>query len=428
MRKEVIMRKFILPVIFVLSTASMGTAQTSDCMTFSQALSLNARLDPSIGQAQAQSAEREAQLSQIKADWRPQISAFGRTTDGPTGVGDGQTNNQIGIVVSQRVYDFGRGKLQQEAAKSRIESANSNLDHSKNSSAYELAGIYLSAMRSKERIESAQAHKGYLSDLVADLPKRLAANLITAAENSSVEAEYNLANSSLIEEELGLIGALAELSVLTGQSGAVCDSLAGFDGVLAANMPSTLVEAVEVARTRNPELRSVKAEVSAIRAEQDVAKKNKLPAIDFQFVSAFANEDFGDSFENENRVGLQFNTPIAGFGRFSGARDEASRRYEASQLSLDYQKRNIEKSVTLAWQRAIAFERLSLSQIDIKDSLEERSAALTMEFENNLRPFEDILRAKAEIQSTTLRQIEAKYAAMEEKLQIAYLTDSLTLQ
>ncbi len=414
-----------LALFLGLMMGASAPTLAQDCLSFEQALKLNETLDPAIGEALANSAQAEARLKQVKADWKPQVSAFGRTTDGPLGVGDAQTNNQFGLVLSQRIYDFGQGKYQKEAAESRLLASGFTLDQTKNSSAVEVAQIYLLVMRSKERVESAKVHKGYLESLIGEVDTRLSSNLITLAEKNSIKAEYALTTSNLIEEELELSAALAELAVLTGETMSTCSALSSFDSFLEAKLPPTMVDAVNVAISRNPELSVAKAESSAILADFEATKRSRLPILNLQAITAFTNNDFVGDFDNQNRVGLEVNTPILGFGRYSGAEEEAAGRYTASQLTLDRQRRDIEKTITQAWQKSIAYERLALSQADMRDSLKAEAEALNREFENNLRPFQDILRAEADVQSAELREIDARYSSRQEKLEIAFFTDSL---
>lgn len=97
--------------------------QAEECLTLVQAVKKSAAIDPSVGAASARLTGAEARLLGVKSEWRPQVSGFAQTNDGPTGIGDGRTNNQLGITVSQRLWDFGRGRAEQASAAAQITKA-----------------------------------------------------------------------------------------------------------------------------------------------------------------------------------------------------------------------------------------------------------------------------------------------------------------
>lgn len=395
------------------------------CVTLQDAIRLSEMIDPSIGEADARIAGAKARLTGVKSHWRPQISGFAQTNDGPNGIGDGRTNNQLGITVSQRLFDFGRGRFEQRSAEARVSVADFGLHSAKNDVATLTAQTYLGALKAEERVRAAKMRKAYLTDLVAGLDARLSAKDITTAEKSRIEAEFALAGSDLIEEELALAAAQSDFFILTGSDRAICQNLAQIDAYFARSLPATLVDIIDLATSRHPEILAAEAERTALRADVRAVSRNRAPTVDLQGVAAVANENFSDQFDVESRIGINVNAPIYGFGRYSSEKREIAAELQVVELSVARLRRDLEKRITLTWKRASAYQALALSQASARESLKAEAAALVREFENGLRPYQDVLQAEAGVQNAILQEIEARYLGREQNLQLVSLVNAL---
>lgn len=89
-------------------------------------------------------------------------------------------------------------------------------------------------------------------------------------------------------------------------------------------------------------------------------------------------------------------------------------------------RRDLEKSITLTWQRATAYEALALAQASARDSLKAEAYALLREFENGLRPYQDVLQAEAGVQNAILQEIEARYLGREQSLHLVSLINAMS--
>lgn len=415
--------------LIAIATLCLGTipnAVADDCLRLNEALYLSAQIDPAIGEASARKAGADARLSGVKAQSYPQISGFAQTNDGPNGIGDGRTNNQIGISVSQRLYDFGRTKFQRHSAKARVEAAKFTFDQAENEVATITARSYLDGLRAAERVSAAKARRTHLSKVMAGVEKRLAAKDITRAEASRIEAEFALADADLIEEELARAAAQSDVFILTSSDLPVCQDLDQVDAFFAANLPETLVELIDIAVMEHPEILAMEAERAALQADVKVAARNRAPAIDLEGVAAIANENFSGALDPESRIGLNVSTPLYGFGRYRAQSQEAKAELQAVELSAARLRRDLEKQVTLTWQRANAYESLALAQTRAREKLQAEATALQREFENGLRPYQDILQAEAGVQTAILNEIEARYLAREQSLLMLNFIDAIS--
>ncbi|MEL6414061.1 MAG: TolC family protein [Pseudomonadota bacterium] len=400
--------------------------QAEECLTLVQAVKKSAAIDPSVGAASARLTGAEARLLGVKSEWRPQVSGFAQTNDGPTGIGDGRTNNQLGITVSQRLWDFGRGRAEQASAAAQITKADHTLDGAKNDIATSTAQTYLSGLKAWERARAAELRKSYLAKIMRGLPKRLAARDITAAEKSRAEAEYAIAEAELIQEELALQAARSNFSVLTGGEDSMCMHLQHVDTYFEKVLPPTLLEIVDVAIARHPDILAMEAEQAALIANLHSANRNRAPIVTLQGVAALSNDSFSDQFEPDSRIGLSVNAPLYGFGKYTSEKQEAAASLRAAELSIDRIRRDLEQTVTLTWQRAVSYEAIARSQATARDRLRDEAAALAREFENGLRPYQDVLQAEASVQRAVMDEIEAKFMARQQTLILVSLMNALT--
>ena len=104
-------------------SVSPPTSSTQSCLRFEDVLKLSALRDPSVTISKAQESEADAEIKDAKSLFRPQISAFGRSGFGDTGVVDSSISNQIGVRASQRVFDFGDSKYARQAATSGFQAS-----------------------------------------------------------------------------------------------------------------------------------------------------------------------------------------------------------------------------------------------------------------------------------------------------------------
>ena len=305
----------VLVTLMFFSTSQLNASETNldsgACLSFPDALYLNARLDPQIGQARSEQERAKARLSQVKSDARPRLSSYGRTASGETGLVDGRTENQVGVVLSQRLYDFGQNKSQRLAASARVNASKFEIDNVSNSSALEAAVTFLEILEAKESLQAAKSREENLKSIEAGLARRLETNLITAAEARSIEADRANAQANRIEFELAVAEAESKLAILTDSSNKACANIQTIKASLEEIMPFTLSAAM-AASTRNSELRSAIAKENATLSELKAASRSKAPVIEVQAVAATIYDKDLNQWNDSNRVGLEISAPLMG--------------------------------------------------------------------------------------------------------------------
>ena len=407
------------------------------CLSFTKAQAMSLASDPAIGEVRAQKEEAKAGVKIARSDWRPQLSTYGRTASGSTGLVDGRTDNQVGILVSQRIFDFGQGKFTKEAAKARLKAAEYQIDNASGDSLFETGRVFLQVLEAQERQQAARAREAQFSNIVGTLERRLEVNLITAAEASAIEGEHARAQANRIEEDLNLATMNSRLFILTGHRNRPCSNTDTVLGTLNARLPATMTSAITEARSYNPEVSALEAEVDAAGAEYQVQRRKEFPIIELQGAAAYILEPAtaGNFFtqgspanwRRSERIGIDVNVPLLGGGRYSAARSTASARKFGAEMSLERVRRDIESQVSLAWQRIHSGDQLKASRKKVRESLEAEAVAIRKEFENSLRPYQHVQKVEADLQGAILQEISAKYDVYYQRLLLLSLTNRLKL-
>ena len=421
----------------VISLPSFHGGEAASCMSFTQAQKLSVARDPAIGEVEAQKQDARAGVKLAKSDWLPQISTYARTATGSTGLVDGRTDNQIGVLATQRIFDFGHGKYGKQAAQERLKSAEYHVDRAVGDSLFETSRAFLTVLEAQERLQAARMREAHFADIVKTLPRRLYVNLITAAQASSIEGDYALAQSNRIEEDLNLANVKSNLYILTGEYDLPCTDTKDVLALLDNSLPKTMTNAISEARRLNPEVEALQADVRAAEAEYQIEKRRKLPIVEVQGAVAYILEPSTDAslfapaqdggFERSERIGLDVSVPLWSGGRFNAGRSSSQARKFGMEMTLERVKRDLESRVSLAWHRIASGDYLIQSRRKVRNSLEDESRAINREFENGLRPYQDVEEIEAELQSAILQEINAKYEVYYQRILLLSLTDRLQL-
>jgi len=139
------------------------TTPTQQCLRFDNVLKLAAQRDPTVIIAKAQETEADAEIKDAKSLFRPQISAFGRSGFGDTGVVDSSISNQVGLRASQRVFDFGDSKYARQAADSAFKASLEDTRQAQLQAALRTGFSYLEFIEAEEQIQLTNRRRDYFS-------------------------------------------------------------------------------------------------------------------------------------------------------------------------------------------------------------------------------------------------------------------------
>jgi len=142
---------------------SDGTPSTQSCLRFDDVLKLSSQRDPGVIIAKAQETEADAEIKDAKSLFRPQLSAFGRSGFGDTGIIDSSISNQAGLRASQRIFDFGDSKYARQAATSGFEASLEDTRQAQLQAAQQTGLFYLELIEAEEQIELTKRRRTYFA-------------------------------------------------------------------------------------------------------------------------------------------------------------------------------------------------------------------------------------------------------------------------
>ena len=297
----------ILPALVMVGPVAIAE-ETMVCLTIEEAVSLSGAIDPAIAEAEARQQGAIADRSEIIARGRPSISAYGRASDGGIGLVDGRSNTQIGVIVSQRLIDFGKGGLQREAANARVSSSEYSVSTARNQSSATAARAYLALEEAAQRLEIARKRERSYEEIAASGETRLELRAITLADASSIQAELATAKVATIEAEMRVDAASLQLVTWTGSSKGPCEIERLSDVTLRARLPLDLEAALQEAGRENSDLREAREEARANEFELRETGRRWLPTVDAQAVGAMVYDNVTNSWETSDRIGIELST------------------------------------------------------------------------------------------------------------------------
>lgn len=405
-----------------------AVTESTACMTFDSALMQAAELSARLGATQAQADVAKAELRRVQANRWPKVSAYGRTaTSGGSGLLDGRTDNQVGLEAQQRLFDFGKARYQTQAAQARLNAADYLVDQSRDETYYEVALQFIDILEARDRLDAATARYTNYQAMLTSLPRQLETNLLTLAEAKSIAAEAAIAESNMVEENLALDAAQAQMFVFTGSDMPICHQLPSrLTEIIADASPNTPFDSVDPRVEAHAATQAYEAERRAAQADLEQVRRQRLPTINASGVVAYVYDDVLNRWEQEERVGLNLSTPLWGAGRQHAEQDAARARRSIAEQNLDRTRRELYADFTVTSRRIVSGKTLLRARTQASVNLAQERDAITKEFENGQRTYHDVETAEAEYQAAILQQISAQYGLHVQQLRLLHLLQELS--
>jgi len=353
------------------------TSSTQSCLRFEDILKLSAERDPSVIIAKAQESEADAEIKEAKSLFRPQISAFGRSGFGDTGVIDSSISNQLGVRASQRVFDFGDSKYAREAANSGFEA-------------------------SLQDTRQAQLQR---------------------TERASVASQLADADAFVLELKFRQEQALTQIQIDTGTTSPLCNSK-NTQGIIKQRMallesPET---ATQIALDKSPNIQALDKRADSQDAIRKREKRSRLPIINIVATGSYSSVGGFDQFEFRDRIGVDVSVPLYS-GNAIGARNQrASARYSIARGQLLDAERQLRKDVSIGYRRILSLESQLMSRQEVEKQTRLQFEAAEIEQGAGAKTLRDLIEIRLEYEQAGFQRIRTKYDLMRQQLQLLTLT------
>ena len=328
--------------------------------------------DPRLAVAAAQVEVSEARQRQSFANLLPQVSASAQWTDNKREAGtatDHYKGERYSVNVNQSVFDKARWE---NNSRYGYLSEQSELEYQDTRSglAVDVLERYVAVLAAQDNLELIRAEREAISKQLEQLRSRYKRQLAVLTDVLDVEARLDGVRAQEIVARNDVSIARESLAELVGRE--VDEPLNSFaQKIDYAEDGRPLAHWIKVARSNNPSLLALSANIDAERASVREARAGHLPTVDMS-LSALKS-DIG--FDNTNNptsetyvAGLTVNVPLFSGGSTSARVDEAHALLVVAEKRREEQKRAVLKGVREAylntessWARIAAAEKAVMS-------------------------------------------------------------------
>lgn len=415
-----------LAALAMAALSHVAAAQSAplSCLGFEDAM-LSARLsDPAVETVRAEKRQAEADVTEAKSLYRPQISAFGRTGVGDTGIIDTTVQNQVGLRAEQRIYDFGDAKFARRAARHNVTASNFDLTQAEINAGIDAAAAILGILEAEEQLEFTRERREYFSQQLEAVQELLKEGGATVTERADVAARLAEAEAFALELEFRRDESLTNLEIVTGREGNICSEPALVNEFATiAEQPATIEEAVDAAMTEYPELQALYARADSLQAEAERRKRERLPVISVVGVASYGTiGGTSDQFELQERVGVDVAVPLYSGNALSARRNRAGAQEAAARGQANAARRRLEQDVRITYRRILSLEAQLVSRKEVEARSKEQFEAAEFEYEMGTLILPELVEVRLEYEASGLQRIAAKYEMMRQKLRLMSLT------
>jgi outer membrane protein TolC len=408
------------------------TAQAdNNCLNFNDALALAAQTDPTVLTARAQRAEAEADLIEARSLFQPQISAFGRTGAGDVGVVNSAIQNQAGVRISQRLFDFGDAKHARTAANFNLKATAADIRQTQMASAQESGLFFLGIMEATEQLQATSERRDYFQRQLEAVDDLLAKGGATRSERADVAAQLGDAEASFLELQFQLNQASTRLAISTGVEFKICETnkLDNYFRTRMSVLPDSET-AVSMTMSESPALKALERRATALKSERQREDINHLPVIDVVGLSSYTSGEDSSDYQLQNRIGIDVSVPLYSGSALKARKQQAAAREMAARSQILEAKRQLRERVSIIYWRIGSLEQQLLSRINVEEQNREQFTSAETEYSAGTRTLPELIDIRMDYEASSLERINIKFDLLQQRLQLLIFTAlfPLTLQ
>lgn len=406
----------------VMSCAALALAasqvDTASAISLKEAIAVAVESNPQISQAVENREATEFELRQAKGLFLPSVdlnsSAGFDRLDNPTRRALGLDSNtlnaaQVGVTVTQKLFDGGNRSAELRRQASRVDSASFHVLERSEYIGLQVAKAYIEYLLQAQIVRASRSNLAFHRQILGDIKASIQGGALTEADRQQAEERLLGATARLKQAEEDLDQSKIDFYKLVGKP---LDS-ASMPAALTSALPRSLDAAIDLARRNNPQVKIARADVDAADAMVDKARANYYPEVDLEG-NARAGHDV-DGYEGRtSEFGVRV---VAKWNLYRGGIDTANeqeqvRRASEKRYELHQVYREVEDAVRTSWNRR---ER----QLDLEKTLRAQAAtddrlvsSYRQQFRVGQRSLLDVLDAQNTRVSTDILATTSRYAVV----------------
>ncbi|MEO1323403.1 MAG: TolC family protein [Pseudomonadota bacterium] len=410
-----------------LSATQLTSSDPSQavCLPIADAMHAAAMASPDVAVAEAQIAGAKADLRLARSLTRPQVSSFARTQAGDGGLTGNAIDNQVGLRASQRIWDFGDARFAREAAQSRVGAAEQTQLSIEAEAERRVALSYITALEAYERKRVTSEREDYFRRQLSALRAALEIGGATRSEVAEVAARLAEAEAERFEIEFLIEQSTLQVATDVNRSVALC-----YDR--SPELPGTAdgfsdME-TDLAVISNPNIEAARRNLGSLKAEQERAKRERLPVVDVVAIGSYAYLDQFNTWEFRDRIGIDVSVPILSGSALNARSQAANAEVARARADLVRQRRQLREDILISRRRALSLYAQSVRRASVEDRKLEQFEAAEIEFDAGLKTLPDMVEDRLDYEEARLELIRVKYALLVERLNLLALTGQLGTQ
>lgn len=341
---------------FVIA-ASLAMAVPATAESLGDALSgayLNSGL---LKQNQALLRAADENVAQAVAALRPIVSYSANLSNNAPPGPAGALNGSLGVNVSMLLFDFGNSELAVEAAKESVLATRQSLLSVESQVLLRAVQAYTSVRDSQSFVALRENNVRVITQQRRAAEDRFEVGEITRTDVSLAEASLAGARSGLVAEQGNLARAREEYRSAVGRYPGPLQTLPNPPAI-----PSTLDEALAIARQNSPTIVQAKHNVTVAEINVKRAELGMKPTL--QGSGGVAIDDDGDT---SSSLGLTFSGPIYRGGALSAGLRQAKANRDATRAQLLTARLSVDQQVANAWANlSVAAAVLTASEQEVR--------------------------------------------------------------
>lgn len=427
--------KFKTRVTRMLAAALFGSvafyASNASALSLKEAMAVALESNPEIGQAVENREAIEFELRQARGLYLPSVdleaSVGVRRLDNPSrrGVGiedDPLYPSEVGLSVTQKLFDGGGRRAELERQAARVDSASFRVLERSETIALQVVREYLEYLLQIQIVNESRANLGFHQSMLSDISSLISGGALTEADRQQAQERALSAKARLKEAEEELEAAKIRFYKLVGKP--LTNPV--MPASVASALPRSLDAAIGIARANNPRIKVANADIDVADAQVDAARSKMFPEITAEG-RARTGYDIdgadGRTHDLQARVVARWNLYRGGIDVAN--EQEQIRRASEQRLVLHQAYREVEEAVRISWDRR-------QRQIDLSNTLRDQAATnarLVSSYREQLvvgqRSLLDVLGAQNTRYSVNVLSKTAQYAALFAEYRILAATGTL---
>jgi adhesin transport system outer membrane protein len=340
------MRNYL--IIPLLIGCSTGVEALTLEQSVAQAMMNNPRLLQKYARFEAKHKDKRAVFS----DYLPQVSLYAATGYEKITKNNGRdfdselNRRELGLRVTQSLFsgfetveDLARLDFEVKADKQALASEAENLS-------LEIAQVYIELYKTKGIIELSEQNVDDHKKILGDIKKRTDKGLSSAADVAQVQSRLATSHSSLLAAKNNYFDLKAKYYDLVGSY----PEELHMPRPDKTYMPSSLDQAIDVAKKNHPEIKAAIFDVNAADKQMSREESSFWPKVDLQLdVNSNDNTDGFEGPDDDSRIMLSVSYDLYSGGRTVAKTEAAAWRKEEAKAIRDNTYQQVIEGTTLAW-------------------------------------------------------------------------------